>query len=182
MLKQIEVFENIYSITREGRIWSHDRIKISRKREYKIKGQWRKLKKTNKGYLEINLFKNGKPIFKRIHRLVAETYIPNPENKPDINHLDGNKLNNHVSNLQWVTSKENHSHAWKIGLYDNRDTSGENNGQSKLTQIQVNEIRQNHVKKGTYTRKPWEKYNISRGYYYDILKYRTWKIEELLVD
>ena len=59
----------------------------------------------------------------RVHRLVAEAYIPNPENKPEVNHIDGNKLNNHVSNLECVTSKENKIHGWGAGLYTHK---GEN--------------------------------------------------------
>jgi len=70
----------------------------------------------NKGYPSICLRINKKTINKRIHRLVAEAFIPNPDNKKTINHIDGNKQNNHVSNLEWCTQKENVQHAYRIGL------------------------------------------------------------------
>lgn len=71
---------------------------------------------TEKGYLDCGITHEGKTKTIRAHRLVAEAFIPNPENKPQVNHKDGNKLNNCVDNLEWNTSTENVRHAWKTGL------------------------------------------------------------------
>lgn len=69
---------------------------------------------TGKGYLYIDLWKSGEKYRKYIHRLVAEAFIPNPENKPYINHIDGNPRNNNVNNLEWCTPLENVEHASKV--------------------------------------------------------------------
>ena len=73
--------------------------------------------KTNKyGYKEVTLYLDGKKKSKTIHRLVAITYIPNPENAPQVNHIDGDKTNNDVTNLEWCTSSDNIKHAFRTGL------------------------------------------------------------------
>jgi hypothetical protein len=88
----------------------------------KISNKILKASKCNTGYLSIGIHYLGK-CYKsvKIHRLVAETFIPNPdpENKTQVNHKDGNKTNNCVENLEWVTHKENSDHAWATGLTDN---------------------------------------------------------------
>lgn len=71
-----------------------------------------------KGYKRVSLRnQNGVKRF-QVHRLVAQIFIPNPENKSQVNHIDGNKLNNHIDNLEWCTPLENTNHAWKLGLND----------------------------------------------------------------
>lgn len=69
-----------------------------------------------KGYLAVDLYQDGERCTKRVHRLVAEAFVPNPYNKSEVNHIDGNKHNNCASNLEWVTSSENCRHAWDNGL------------------------------------------------------------------
>jgi hypothetical protein len=73
------------------------------------------------GYRQVHLVDdNGVSLIRRVHRLVALTFIPNPDNLPVINHKDGNKLNNDSSNLEWCTSEYNSTHAASIGLYNIR--------------------------------------------------------------
>lgn len=104
----------------------------------------------SKGYLQVCL--QGKKTHS-IHRLVAITFIPNPENLPQINHIDGDKLNNHVSNLEWVTNSQNMAHGIKLGLFDEmpkklkKHQTGETNSAAKLKETDVLKIYQ-LLKKG----------------------------------
>lgn len=93
-----------YRIERDGRIYS------LRKHKYLTpKENW-------DGYLRIQLWDKGNCSYVGIHRLVAEEYIPNPENKPFVNHINGDKKDNRVENLEWCTQKENIQHAYRTGL------------------------------------------------------------------
>ncbi|MBQ4495575.1 MAG: NUMOD4 motif-containing HNH endonuclease [Selenomonadaceae bacterium] len=91
------------------------------------------------GYLFVTLRKANKQKNFRISRLVATCFVPNLEEKPEVNHIDGHPLNNHVSNLEWATSLENRQHAVHMGFIK----SGEDNYQAKLTNEQVIYIRNN---------------------------------------
>ena len=100
--KDIEGYENKYQISNFGNV----RNKLGN-----IMKPF-----NNKGYLCISLFKNNKKKHFRVHRLVAQHFIENKDNKKEVNHIDGNKKNNKVNNLEFVTSKENKLHAVEIGL------------------------------------------------------------------
>lgn len=123
---QIEkIVDTNYFITSEGKVLNH-------------KLEERKLKLTQTGYLEISLKMNSTNKIKwyRVHRLVAQTFIKNSENKPFVNHKDGNKTNNNVSNLEWVTHQENMEHAKNFSLVHR----AEKNHKSIHTTEQVEEI------------------------------------------
>ena len=74
---------------------------------------------SSKNYHLVCIRENGKSITKKVHRLIASTYLPNPENKPQVNHKNGIKTDNRVENLEWCTQSENQIHAHKTGLKDN---------------------------------------------------------------
>jgi hypothetical protein len=93
-----------------------------------------------KGYATVCLYYNSKKNYHLIHRLVAECYLSNPNNLPELDHLDCNKLNNCYSNLEWVTSKENKKRAISNGIYK----KGINHKQSVLTDDIVKYIKNNY--------------------------------------
>ena len=76
----------------------------------------RKSVQDHNGYYKTELYNNGKRSVKRINRLVAEAFIPNPDNLPEVNHKDGNKHNNNVDNLEWITKSDNMKHGFKNGI------------------------------------------------------------------
>ena len=146
----------------------------------RIKGRSGKIMKqriNKEGYYMLCLKpngRNGKVKGVKIHILVAKAFIINPENKPQVNHIDGNKLNNNVSNLEWCTSKENMQHAFKNNLVT--IYKGENNIQSKLTNKQVKWIRKNYIPRDKEfgTRGLGRKFNVAHNTIIEILKYKTY--------
>ena len=97
-MQDIKGYEGIYAVTEDGQVWSYRRKKFLKPYD------------TGRGYKKVDLYLKGKREKRYIHRLVAEAFIPNPENKPQVNHKDENKDNNSVGNLEWMTSKENNNY------------------------------------------------------------------------
>lgn len=113
-------YEGIYEADVEGRVFTVERtIYVNMPYGLKpqlVKGIERKRSEHCTGYLTVRLANDGVVKTYRVHRLIAETFIANPENKPYVNHINGDKHDNRVSNLEWVTAKENTEHALKLGL------------------------------------------------------------------
>lgn len=107
--KAVVGFEGLYEVSSFGRIKS-----------LKRRGNWKEhIMKTcvhKNGYERVELNKDGKPYYCLVHRLVATSFIPNPENKPEVNHKNGDKTDNKVDNLEWATKSENIKHAYNNRL------------------------------------------------------------------
>ncbi len=129
---------------------------------------------SSKGYLRVTLYKDGSRKNFLIHRLIATHFIPNPENKPQVNHIDGNKINNNIDNLEWVTPSENTQHAYDTGLQGKQ--LGESNGGSILTIEDVKFIKENYKPRcrefsGVALAK---RFGVSKSTIRSILSGRTW--------
>ena len=127
--KPIIGYENLYQVSNLGKIKSLKRNIIL------------KPSHNRKGYLQIILYKNKNKKVGRIHRLVAEAFIPNPLNKPQVNHIDGNKANNCIYNLEWCTNSENQKHAFKNNLQTNK---GNNN--PRIRKVNQYDLQGNFIK------------------------------------
>lgn len=122
VFKDVLGYEGLYQVSNFGRVKSLKRKNVfycGLKKEYlerPVKEKILNFSKSNRGYLQVCLTKNGKYKTYTVHRLVAKAFIDNPLNKKTVNHIDGNKLNNCVYNLEWATSSENTKHAFDNGL------------------------------------------------------------------
>ena len=117
--KDIKDFEGLYQISNYGRVKSLERYRNSYSKKVYVPEIIRKNGYDKNGYQILPLNKDSKKYVRKIHRLVAEAFIPNPENKKEIDHLDCNVKNNIFTNLRWVTRLENVRHTMEMGnLYD----------------------------------------------------------------
>lgn len=138
--KPIPGYEGFYEISSHGSVRSVDRnITYKDGREYFYKGKTLVPRVDRVGCKYVHLYINGKRRAFTIHRLVAIAFIENIENLSDVNHIDGNRLNNRVSNLEWCTHAENMQHAFRTGLINN---TGVNHGNNIYTDDQILKVKE----------------------------------------
>lgn len=113
------------------------------------------------GYLQVKLFWGTLPSTTYVHRMVAEAFVPRREGCREVDHIDGDKTNNHASNLRWVTREENMQAAQALGLLTQPDNSGHKNGMAKLSREDVAEIRELLAQRFTHERIA-QRFGVSR--------------------
>jgi hypothetical protein len=141
-----------------------------------------------KGYLRVYLSVKSKKYTKSVHRIVAESFIDNPDHKLTVNHKDLNKKNNNVLNLEWATNKENMKHAFNNGVYKERDkttiknlgkyssgSKGVDNSSSKLIDSDILMIRHLYSHHGISITELSKQFFVSKGNIDFIVKNKTWK-------
>lgn len=162
MLKEIPDFPKYYA-DEQGNIYSRKKGNNLRK----LKPQFQKLW----DYYSVKIIdKDGNKRNMTIHRLIALTYLPNPNNLEEVNHIDGVKTNNTLSNLEWVSRSENLKHAFRLGL---NDSKGELNGRAKLKDDQVIAI-YNTLLSGESNKDVAKEFNLNISVVMDIKAKRAW--------
>lgn len=171
--KDIIGYEGIYKISSFGRILTLEKTYPHRHGLQKKRSIIRKVTTIKNRYPFLTLTKEGKMVVRKLHRLIAIHFIPNPENKRFINHKNGDKKDFRIENLEWCTQRENSIHAHRNGLCN--PAKGVNNGKSKLNNEKALEIKRLY-KTGLSQRKIASIIGeISRGAIRNIVEGKTWK-------
>jgi hypothetical protein len=169
--RDINGYEGHYQVSNIGRVKSLARVVECRKdvfvnKKEKFLSDW----DCGKGYRKIKLSKDGIEKSIRVHRLVAETFLGNPESKSEVNHINGIKDDNRVGNLEWCTSSENTIHALNNKLKISQ--KGSEHGMSKLTEKDVLEIREIGRSKGL--KEVSKIYKVSESLISNVLLNKIW--------
>ena len=173
--KDIPGYEGFYQVSNLGNIKGLNRcVRRSNGRLSPIVGKPMKPTTTNWGYHRIMLT-NNKKVRKgvRVHRAVALAFIPNPENKPEVNHINGLKTDNRLTNLEWNTAKENNQHAEETGLSFHH--KGGDNPTAKLSNQDAIEIKRLLVEYNLTGKQIAQRYNVLPSAISNLKHGRTWK-------
>lgn len=165
----IERYDRWYDVSTYGRVRSWKDNGWGRLEEPRLF----KTPKNNSGYKSVSLSDRGDSTTHLIHRLVAQTFVPNPEDKPEVNHKDGDKENNFYLNLEWCTKLENESHCSESGLRN--PVRGEKHPDARLTEEDVLEIRELYGTGDYYQREIGKMFGVSARHISSIVTRKKWK-------
>ena len=171
----VQRFAPFYLVSSEGRIRSLDRLVREHSGKERLQ-RGRTITAKNTGdYLGVSLFYEGKGTRFYLHRLVAEAFLPNPENKPCVNHLNFNHHDNRATNLEWATHKENSEHSGKHGrLGCKNPIKGSNHPSARFTEAEIRELRLSW-QPGDSISELAQDYGVSYRALYKILGGISWK-------
>ncbi len=168
--KEVPGWNGRYLVSDLGKVVTVPFIQIDKTgRRYSIEQKSRKFYPDKDGYLTIVLCKDGRMMYRGVHQLVMNAFIGMPPDGMQVNHKDGNKSNNHLGNLEYVTRSENHLHRCRI-LGHGR---GESNGRSKLTESKVREIRKLYAD-GVSCAAIGRLYGVTAGVAWRVGNKKTW--------
>ena len=174
--KELKGNREIYLISNKGNVKTKSRPGA---RGTTVKGHDLIKTENSNGYLRVNMHleNENKSSAHLIHRLVADSFIPKIKDKDFVNHIDGDKHNNSVDNLEWCSRSENERHAWKTGLKNNIATKGELHGMHKLRNEDVIYIRNNHKRNGGIfsTGELAKQFSVNPQTITEIVSNRIWK-------
>ncbi len=174
--RDIPGWKGMYQASNLGRIKSLARYIVTVKgTKYPIEEKILKGHVDTKGYIQVEFKRNRRRHIIALHRLIALAFIPNPENKPQINHINGNKTDNRIENLEWCTGSENVRHAWNNRL--NHALHGEQHPNAKLTNEQAKWVKEHYIPRDKEygVNAMARKFNVSTTPIYNILKKKGWK-------
>jgi hypothetical protein len=165
-------YEGSYEVSSEGRVRSVDRIILKKGYPCPYEGKILIQRLNQRGYPFVRFHSNNKGLERNPHRLVAEAFIPNPENKKYVNHINGIKTDCRAVNLEWNTNSENQKHAYKLGLQPSK--KGENNSNTVLKDSDVTLIKLRY-NSGLKISEVSKELNINMSILRQIIYGRTWR-------
>ena len=171
--KPVKDYENYYEVSSEGNIRTIERVIILSTHQYLKKQKLLTQFKDPRGYFHVKLYNGlGKCKSLTTHRIVALTFLDNPKGLIEVNHIDHNKHNNHLSNLEWITRSDNIKHSYVYR--DPKTYKGSGNKNSKLTEEQVIDIRKEYKNSKTTYKQLAYKYNVGLTLIGYIINNKIW--------
>jgi hypothetical protein len=176
IIRPVPGYEAHYSASTHGRVFSNNYRRTGKMKELAISFLNDKRRSSTTRYVRAKMYFINKNVPTAVHRVIALTFVENPMNLKQVNHKDGDKSNNHASNLEWCTNSQNQSHAFVAGLHTYN--KGEDHHNVILTEAQAQEIK-NIFKNGNFYKGQLDYlariYQVSKHCIFDIKRGKSWK-------